>query len=196
MNFSDKIADGLMSLALRWTPANRQEIAQAMRGELAALEQGRLAWALGCLRAALVWRLAATAPFGLALVGTGLLFEVVEGIPLILIHGQAAPVVIYLYWLASPALACALLAAWKPQYAYVGAAGFFLLQIAITQAVLLYFQTTVPSIHIPSDHKWHILDAPPVVGWSAQMAWLVLGAWLGKRWSQRKAASPEASRRH
>jgi hypothetical protein len=177
MSFVDRISDGLMALAARCAPPRRREIVRAMRHEFVTLDRGRLSWALGCLRAAVVWRAASAAPFGLVLVGAGMAFDAVQPLPLMLLRGDVhvAPAAIYLYWLAAPGLACGLLAIWKPAYAYVSAVGF-----ALLRELMSFFQ--IAFVMHASWRGWEVMDAPPVVGWSAILAWCLLGAGLGRRW--------------
>ncbi|GEM_PF-1096463 len=61
------LAAAIMALAARKTPAAREEWAQAMRAEFAALQKGRLSWALGCLATSLRWRAAGEAGYAAAL---------------------------------------------------------------------------------------------------------------------------------
>jgi len=50
------LAAAIMALATRNPPAAREDWAHAMRAEFAALQKGRLSWALGCLATGLRWR--------------------------------------------------------------------------------------------------------------------------------------------
>ncbi len=69
------LAAWIMDRALRKPPAGREDWAQAMQAEFAALDRDRLSWAVGCLIAAARWRAAGEAAYmaslaaGVAFVG-------------------------------------------------------------------------------------------------------------------------------
>ncbi|MFT4251149.1 MAG: hypothetical protein QM608_01520 [Caulobacter sp.] len=64
------LAAAVMGLATRDPPAGRAEWAGAMQAEFAALETGRLSWALGCLATTAVWRAPGEAVYAAALAGS------------------------------------------------------------------------------------------------------------------------------
>lgn len=71
MNKSGKdLAAAIMALATRAPPSGREDWAGAMQAEFAALETGRLSWALGCLATSLRWRAQGEAVYAAALAGS------------------------------------------------------------------------------------------------------------------------------
>lgn len=184
MALIETISEGLMALVQRYAPDNRQEFVRAMQKEFTTLQGGRLSWALGCLSAVVQWQATAAARFCIALVVIGIVFSLVQGMPLMLIYAVTPAAFVYVYWLLAPALVCAALAAWKPRYAGLGAVGLFLLLNLMDLTIGMTMRQPLP-------HDWHILDAPPIVGWSAQLAWCAAGAWCGlqaAKWARHQTA--------
>ncbi len=81
------LAGALMALATRYAPAERRDWAKAMQAEFAALDKGRLSWAVGCLVAAARWRAAGEASYTAAL-AAGVVF--VGGLAPLAYFGVAA----------------------------------------------------------------------------------------------------------
>jgi hypothetical protein len=175
MSFVERIIDGAMALAVRLAPRDRQELVTAMRHEMAVLDGGRVIWALGCLWATARWRTVDAAPLGLALAAVALVSDPLRSLLAMLLARHLPGDAIYVFWLALPTAICVSLAVWRPGYAVFGAAAFWLTQHAGELAL------------VATERGWEILDAPPVVGWSAQLAWCLLGAWLGRAWAMRRS---------
>lgn len=171
------IARRVMALATSNLPAERGVWGQAMRAEFESLQTGRLSWALGCLVAALGWRLGKDWLFLVAVVAVALTVDDALFLPPGLTLWLTSHGLFHLGLLACPALACAALAIWRPAYALGAAVAMPLLQLA--QAA---FQFTVVA-HVSLEHGFNIMNAPMLVGASAMLGWCLVGALLGRQFA-------------
>lgn len=176
MAITSSLARWAMSLAVRAAPLGRRDFARAMREEFEVLDGGRLGWALGCLTTVAGWRLRADGLFLAALVAVGLALDQVMFLPFMVLPSDLVHAIAYYYWLAFPAVVCAMLAAWRPSYAYAAALIVWLIREAQSMAILVSMLAGDPL-----GRDWQIMDAPPIVGWSATLGWSLLGAAIGAR---------------
>ena len=172
----------VMNLALRAAPAARHDFARAMREEF-EVGGGQLGWALGCLATAAGWRLRADGLFLAVVVAAGLTLDQLMFLPMMVLPGDLVHAIAYYYWLAFPALVCGMLGAWKPNYGYVAALMVWLIREAQSAAILVSMLQGDPL-----GRNWQVMDAPPIVGWSAMLGWSLVGAAIGARIGRRRIA--------
>jgi len=172
----------VMRLAQRAAPAARYDFALAMREEFEVMDGDRLGWALGCLATAAGWRLRADGLFLATLVAVGLTLDLAMDVPLMLLPGDFVHAVAYVYWLAAPAVVCGMLAAWRPGYAYVATLVVWLVRETLLVA------TSFSMFRALLDRGWHVMDAPPIVGYSALLGWSLVAATIGAHLGRRRIA--------
>lgn len=177
MSMTASLSRAILKLAGWVAPPNRQTMCQAMQAELEVLKEGRLSWALGGLASATGWRvrvdglfwavvLACTVPVWNRLTFRAELpiYDLLDGLDSIATYG---------YWLLQRALLCALLAAWRPRLAIPAAIIYALASQATSTLYWIYV------LRWTWDEKVHIMDAPQIVGVSANLCWCLIGAWAG-----------------
>lgn len=178
MSMTVSLSRAILKLAGWVAPPNRQTMCEAMRAELDVLNEGRLSWALGGLASAVGWRARVDGLFWTVVLACALpiwspvTFRI-EG-PIYHLLDQLGSPAIYGYWLLQQALVCALLAAWRPRLGAVAAIIYLLAQYAINAIFWIYVLRWPP---MGKDVK--IMDASPVVGFSAVLCWCLIGAWAG-----------------
>lgn len=171
------LSRAILELAQWVAPPNRRTMCQAMRAELAVLDEGHLFWALGGLASAVGWRARVDGLFWIVVLASTstawsrLTFR--AEVPIYDALDRFGSPAIYSYWLLQRALLCALLGAWRPR---LGAAAA-IIYLLVSQAVSIHHWIYV--LHWTWDEKTHIMDAPPVVGVSANLCWCLIGAWAG-----------------
>jgi hypothetical protein len=180
------LARWVMNLATRAAPAARRDFARGMREEFEALDfetpgADRLGWALGCLTTVAGWRLRADGLFLAALVGVGLTLDQIMFLPFLVLPGDLVQAIAYYYWLAFPAVVSGMLGAWRPGYAYAAAVIVWLIREAQSTAILIEMLDGDPL-----GRNWHVMDAPPIVGFSALLGWSLVGAAIGARLGRRR----------
>jgi hypothetical protein len=183
MAITTSLARWVMSLATRAAPAARRDFARAMGEEFAVLDSGRLAWAFGCLTTVAGWRLRADGLFLAAMITIAVALDQIMAAPFWVLPGDLVHAIAYYYWLAFPAVAYGLLAVWRPRHAYASTLVMWLIREALNTTFLFSMLDGAPL-----GRGWHIMDAPPIVGWSALLGWSLLGAAIGKRIGQRRIA--------
>jgi hypothetical protein len=169
------IAARIMRLATSNLPSERTMWGEAMQSEFESLPNGRLSWALGCLVAALNWRVrqdwlflqVAGAASTLAWFGW---FWPPPLMPWMSAHG-----LFHVALLAGPALACAGLTAWRPRCAL----GVALAMTCVPLAEAEFSFSVLMRQGFPA--PFNVMNAPFVVGVSAMLAWCGLGAAAGRR---------------
>ena len=177
MSMTASLSRAILKLAGWIAPPNRQTMCQAMRAELDVLDVGRLSWALGGLASAMGWRVRVDGLFWVAVLAVALpIWSRVTfraELPIYHFLESLSAIATYGYWLLQKALLCALLAAWRPRLAVPAA----IIYVVVSQAgAALYW---IHVLHWTWDDKVHIMDAPPVVGVSANLCWCLIGAWAG-----------------
>ena len=187
MAITTSLARWVMNLATRAAPAARRDFTRGMGEEFEALDfeapgGDRLGWALGCLTTVAGWRLRADGLFLAALAGVGLTLDQIMFLPFLVLPGDLVHAIAYYYWLAFPAVVCGMLGAWRPGYAYAAALIVWLIREAQSTAILIEMLDGDPL-----GRNWHVMDAPPIVGWSAMLGWAMLGAAIGKRLGGQRA---------
>jgi hypothetical protein len=179
MAITTSLARWVMNLAAGTAPAARRDFAHGMREEFEALDfetpgADRLGWALGCLTTAAGWRLRADGLFLVALVAVGLTLDQIMFLPFFVLPGDLVHAIAYYYALAFPALVCGMLGAWRPGYAYAAALIVWLIREAQSAAIVIEMLDGDPL-----GRDWHVMDAPPIVGFSALLGWSFVGAAIG-----------------
>ncbi len=176
MSMTASLARTILNLAGWVAPPSRQTMCQAMRAELDVLDEGRLSWALGGLASATVWRMRVDGLFWAAVLSAGLFWDKVTffaDAPLFERITAGGPPAIFSLWLVEVALGCALLAAWRPRAAVLIAVSVFLLREASAMYAMFYVLDAPMNVH------FNVMNAVPVVGFSAILCWCLIGAWAG-----------------
>lgn len=179
----------LLSLAEWIAPPNRRALCQAMRAELDAMDEGHLSWALGGLTSAAGWRMRVDGLFWVVVLACA--FPVwsqvtfLAEIPIYHLLDRFGSPAIYGYWLLQEALLCALLAAWRPRLGAVAALAYLLMREVIETITWIYV------LRWPMTKDFHIMDASPIVGFSAVLCWCLVGAWIGA--TVRRSLTPRPS---
>jgi hypothetical protein len=169
------IAARVMRLATSNLPAERAVWAEAMQSEFESLQNGQLSWALGCLLAALNWRVRQDWLFLLVAAAASTLAWFVWFWPPQLMPWMAEHGLFDVAFLTGPALACAGLAAWRPRYTIGVAVAMTFVPLAEAEfsfSVLMRQGFPAP---------FYVMNAPFVVGLSAMLCWCGLGAAMGQR---------------
>jgi hypothetical protein len=171
------LSRAILGLAAWVAPPSRRTMCQAMRAELDVLDGGRLSWALGGLASAVGWRMRVDGPFWIVVLALTLpvwsRVTFYAEIPIYHMLDGFGSLATYGYWLLQKALLCALLAAWRPRLAVSTAIIYALASQATSALYWIYV------LRWTWDERVHIMDAPPVVGISANLCWCLIGAWAG-----------------
>lgn len=185
----------LSSVIMRWVvnsaPSKRREWAEAMAAEFAMLTRGRLAWALGCVPAAIGWWIREDLVFMVAVVVGALFAEIVVMPRLSLIEPDfdansfSGKIALYAFVELGPVAVVALLSCLRKDRVILTA---ILFDLTILAYAYLYVWPFI--FHRPGRYI-HWADLPPVVGeiflFLVCLFGSALGGGLRNAFSRRKA---------